>query len=207
VIKRSLPSSRWPIRFIAIVTALFGAPAADAALVYALVDYPDLQNGYRLSGSITVSDSAAIDGLLDEHEVQDWVVRLEGRTQVTATKQPGTRVQISNIGISQAGITLPIDQRAYFYIWTTTYETPNLLLTNIAWETVAHSNSTYNSSFYTAGHRLRDSITPYWYSDIKGTLGPNVEIARTIPEVVPYSPLILTMGIRRRVSRVKQKTT
>ena len=45
---------------------------ASAARIYNIVDYPDLQNGHTVTGTITTSDGAPDDGLLDIAEILDW---------------------------------------------------------------------------------------------------------------------------------------
>ena len=55
-----------------LVLGLIAPSTAHSAQIYSLVDYPDLQNGYTVSGTITTAAGAPDDGLLAEEEILDW---------------------------------------------------------------------------------------------------------------------------------------
>ncbi|MCA9239635.1 MAG: hypothetical protein KDA37_05525, partial [Planctomycetales bacterium] len=58
--------------WLLIVPLLLAAASAHAERIYRLVDYPDLQNGHTLSGTITTTDDAPDDGLLHAGEIVAW---------------------------------------------------------------------------------------------------------------------------------------
>lgn len=60
-----------------------GSVPTHAARIYNIVDYPDLQNGHTVSGTITVSDSAPEDGLLTTEEILDWEWEVSDGLEVT----------------------------------------------------------------------------------------------------------------------------
>lgn len=61
---------------IAILLLFFEVVHADR--VYQFVDYPAVQSGYSLSGSITTADDAPADGKLLLNEVIDWRYHISG---------------------------------------------------------------------------------------------------------------------------------
>jgi len=87
------------------------ATSADAARIYQLVNYPDLQNGHTLSGTITTTDDAPDDSLLEEHEVLAWQWDITGPNNHSASHEPPppfeTVVSIIGISISTSAIELP----------------------------------------------------------------------------------------------------
>ncbi|MGL4512518.1 MAG: hypothetical protein ACRCT8_05455 [Lacipirellulaceae bacterium] len=86
------------------------AGECSAALLYQLIDYPALQNGYSLSGTIEVSDDAATDGTLTAEEILDWRWRAEGPLVYTGQFRPtpilGTPTRAVNVQIDGLGIYL-----------------------------------------------------------------------------------------------------
>ena len=55
------------------VAMMFGLqPPVFADIVYSLNNYPSVQDGGSLSGSIIVSDNAPDDGVLTETEILAW---------------------------------------------------------------------------------------------------------------------------------------
>ena len=61
-----------PVVALFVVTLLLSPGSSKAARIYSLVNYPDLQNGHTLKGTITTTDDAPEDGLLDVAEILDW---------------------------------------------------------------------------------------------------------------------------------------
>ncbi len=97
---------------IAILLLFFEVAHADR--VYQLVDYPAVQNGYSLSGSITTTDDAPADGKLALNEVIDWQYHIRGPVNLSATLGPNPifpsfpTTDIENISISSQAIELPL---------------------------------------------------------------------------------------------------
>ncbi len=82
-----------------------GAAQGYAGQIYQLVDYPDLQNGYSLSGTIEVSEHAATDGMLLAEEITDWFwladgpATYSGRLQATDQPTRAVGIEIDSRGI------------------------------------------------------------------------------------------------------------
>jgi len=85
----------------------------DAAHIYNLVDYPDLQNGHTVTGTITTTDDAPDDGLLDIAEVLDWEWEVSDGLEVTIGEmhpiEPDSIsfTEVLGIGIDSQGIYFP----------------------------------------------------------------------------------------------------
>ena len=96
---------------IAILLLFFEVVYADR--VYQLVDYPAVQSGYSLSGSITTTDDAPADRKLALNEVIDWQYHISGPVNLSATLGPNPifpsipTTDIQNISISSQAIELP----------------------------------------------------------------------------------------------------
>ena len=89
------------------------AGTVDAARIYRLVDYLDLQNGHTVTGTITTTDEAPEDGLLETDEIVDWEWEVSDGAQVTVGLMHPTQphsVSITEsvgIGIDSEGIYFP----------------------------------------------------------------------------------------------------
>ena len=104
---------------VAIIGVMFMfQPPIFADSVYDLNNYPSQQGGGTLTGSITVLDSAADDGVLVEAEIVKWdfvatnsafpFPRLIAGSSVDALL--GSRVQASNISIDDDSITIHVTE-------------------------------------------------------------------------------------------------
>ncbi len=84
--------------------------SARADVTYRLLDYPNLQQGATLSGSITVVDTAADDSLLQAAEIVHWTFTLtKGADTVTvdSTTQGTTLSLNGTVVITPSDILLP----------------------------------------------------------------------------------------------------
>jgi hypothetical protein len=91
--------------FVAVVASIAASPCI-AARVYQLVDYPADQDGNSLSGTITTTDSAPLDSILDTAEILEWQWSITGPIPVVASSSDfdfddseATRVRITNSSI------------------------------------------------------------------------------------------------------------
>ena len=86
---------------------------ASAARIYQLVNYPDLQNGHTLTGTITTTDDAPDDGLLVAAEILGWEWSVSGANSLAGSYTPPPGPQSVNadvhmITISTETIELPL---------------------------------------------------------------------------------------------------
>lgn len=82
-----------------------------AAQLYQFVDYPELQNGYSLSGTIQVSNDAISDGTLEANEILHWEWSALGPNTLTSRLGDPlptfyTPTRASGISIDSTGIYL-----------------------------------------------------------------------------------------------------
>ena len=95
--------------------ALLMSTPANAARIYNIVDYPDLQNGHSLSGTITTTDEAPDDGLLQEEEILDWEWEISGDNSFHASFDESNHlstVSRSHVSISKSEIGIRLDDFA-----------------------------------------------------------------------------------------------
>ena len=104
-----------------LVLGLIAPSTAYATRIYSLVDYPDLQNGHSLRGTITTTDEAHDDGMLVTEEIVnwEWEVSDEFNTIVgigqlePAIPNSSTLMEVSGIQIDSHGIYLPQDLESF----------------------------------------------------------------------------------------------
>ena len=96
-------------------------PISHAARIYNIVDYPSLQEGHTLSGTITTTDDAPDDGLLATEEILDWEWEVSNGLEVTPGQMHPTVPHsrsftevVGGIEIDSQGIYLPHELRNIF---------------------------------------------------------------------------------------------
>ena len=90
----------YPVRSsVFLIMLLFTSPA-HAARIYELVNYPDLQNGHTLTGTITTTDNAPDDGLLALEEILDWQWSVSGANSFLAQKSDFFSEESGTTGVS-----------------------------------------------------------------------------------------------------------
>jgi hypothetical protein len=100
------------VRLLAAVAALAIASPAHADRVYRIVEYPHLQSGHTLAGTITTTNAAPADGVLTLAEILSWEWKVVGpwtsASGFTATSTDPVMDQsvVQNVSISPRAIYL-----------------------------------------------------------------------------------------------------
>ena len=162
---------------------LLASSSAQAARIYNIIDYPDLQSGHSLNGTITTTDDAPDDGMLQEEEVLDWHWEISGPNNISADWVEENSVFIDNIRITEDQILFRLDSISIMRLIT-----PQLNPTvSLQWITI--ESSPYHS-FFQAGFGGRDALIPYWTGNISSVKEIEWTIATAIPE-----PSAILVGI------------
>jgi hypothetical protein len=166
---------------------LLPAEAARAARIYRLVDYPALQNGHALTGTITTTDDAPIDSVLQANEILDWRWSITGASKLSATHAlpsspdlPTTRAE--GITITSASIEIPFDSSAVLFLRQIDSGF-GPLIRSVVWFTELNNMTgeyaTQNAASYFAG----DILIRYWLNPLAQS--PNSSrwiVATIVPE-------------------------
>lgn len=184
-------------RQVAPILLLIGAGVpAHAERVYHLVDYPALQNGHTLSGTITTTDDAPADGILKTAEILDWHWSITGQNPYSAYYNPSPPTGLTtnlaqNIAISASIIGLPMDAAARLYLnhFPMTGAPPGSIELFLSWQTFLNNQGTYASSS-ALQYPARDTQIPIWTSFL--TSPSNIWlVAVAIPEPSIFISLLL----------------
>lgn len=182
---------------------LLAAADAHAERVYRLVDYPDLQNGHSLSGTITTTDDAPEDGLLISEEITNWSWTVTGAHIATQSSEVETLKVLQGIGITDDAILLPQWKEArlelrssleigfgesFFLRWVSRPDTSN-------------SSFTYSTSLTGFDGDLPRS---FWVADLHSMPSRMHAIATAVPGPgsCALSLAILTSLVRRSKNRL-----
>ena len=176
----------------AFIGFLLAASVAQADRVYQFVDYPDLQNGYTVAGTITTTDTAPDDSRLSEEEILDWQWSITGPNNFQRSFHPDGFINALNVTVSPEHIGLPLHSTSSFSLSAPPNvvgsSRPNVFL---HWLTFLCSESEDSCiSRYTFGFSGRDAVIPYWRSDI-----PHETSTWTIAMAVPEPSSLLTVVI------------
>jgi hypothetical protein len=181
------------IRLLAtLLISIFLERTAQSA-IYQLIDYPSLQNGLSISGTIDAIDINA-DLVLDAAEVSTWTLQIDGNS--VSSSHPNAGELFSNVSISSGMIFLE-DPRI-------SGQNSQLILAKTLSTFVSYFNGTHSSEFNEQVYNGRSSTVPSpgWAVGTLSTNGPNlpmpvsngrVVIARLIPE--PPSFALLAVGL------------
>ena len=163
-------------------------PAAHAARIYELVNYPDLQSGHTLSGTITTTDDAPDDGLLETEEIRDWEWMISGQTNIWAVYEPtnGTAYPPTiseDIAISPSSIELPSTAEATLSLMVVDDLGGGSVHTvGVGWATYFLNSSDIFVSVNSTSLFFDDVVQDYWYSTLDPPQESNWVIAEFIPE-------------------------
>jgi hypothetical protein len=96
--------------FLWIASVFFFAPPCHAGRVYQLIDYPANQNGHILKGTITTTDDASADSLLNVAEILSWQWSISGANTFAAssTEFLNETSVATGVQITTEAIALPI---------------------------------------------------------------------------------------------------
>jgi hypothetical protein len=190
---------------------LWGAAVrCDAARVYQFVDYPADQEAYSLTGTITTTDDAPLDSILDTAEILDWQWSITGPYPFSASQADflTDHTAATGVRISQTAIELPLatvdrPQPAQLKLSRQTSLAPRGSLGHaLSWGTRYHAMSG-QFTFYSARSLHGDAIQGYWGTQ-PTSIGPSIwPIAIAIPEpatlvTAAVGALILMLSVRRR---------
>ncbi|MGL4511776.1 MAG: hypothetical protein ACRCT8_01685 [Lacipirellulaceae bacterium] len=163
-----------------LVTGCAAATSSPAAQLYQLIDYPELQRGYTLSGTIEVSDDAATDGTLTAEEVLDWQWRAEGPLVYTGQFRTspilGTPTIATGIEITEHAIYLPANGAASLNFQEYTSGGRASTRVNLGWQIFNNGVSAHGVT----GIREGDIGYSAWARPLP--LGSRWQIAVAVPE-------------------------
>ena len=179
--------------------ALLAPISAHAARIYNIVDYPDLQNGHSLSGTITTTDDAPDDGMLQEEEVLDWHWEISGPNNITADWVEENSVFTNNILITEDQIQLVLDSNSGMVL-ITPQDFPTVSLQWVTIKTSVDENLFFSE--VAAGFIGRDGLIPYWTSQVETNGETNWVIATVVPE-----PAAIFIGIVFIITLTTCRTT
>lgn len=174
-----------------------------AARIYKLVDYPALQNGYTLNGTITVADTATDDSVLAVSEVLSWNWRVSGAGQLHASGN--SPPQINSIVVTENAILFPLEAVANDAILrlrdpTLTGRTPQPTL---LWYHGFDDEIGELVPTFTAGSAT-DVFVEAWSSRLVNNGAPYLVVARYVPEpatsMLTIGALLLGGSVRQRHS-------
>jgi hypothetical protein len=172
---------------ITLVAWLVAAPC-HAARVYQFVDYPAFQNGYTLSGTITTTDTAPLDSILDTAEILNWQFDIAGKIPLS-----GSRYQFANdqtnahgITISETRIEMPMAMQGSagsnnLAIWEWSEVPRGMAAYNLGWSTRYDADRGTLFS-YQASSFQSDFGNSRWYNDLAIPDSPPWLIAIAVPE-------------------------
>ena len=164
------------------VTLLLSAGSSKAARIYSLVNYPDLQNGHTLSGTITTTDDALDDGLLVTEEILEWKWSITGPNNVSAeqslpasedsmTLAQGVKITRSTIEVTPSpDVKLSME------------ETKGTDTLRLSWFTSEEEEEQFPVRTLGIGTFGRDELQTYWIETFADEGDNGVVIARLIPE-------------------------
>jgi hypothetical protein len=182
----------------------------DAARVYQFVDYPADQEGYSLTGTITTTDDAPLDSILDAAEILDWQWSITGPYPFSASRADfltdhtaATGVRISQTAIELLLATVDRPQLSQLQLSRQTSLTPRGSLGHtLSWGTRYDAMSGH-FNFYSARSLHGDAIQGYWGTQPTSLGSSTWAIAVAIPEpgtlgTAAVGAPILMLFVRRR---------
>ena len=190
------------LAFAALLVLSTCSGTVDAARIYSLVDYPDLQNGHTLTGTITVTDDAPDDGLLSLPEIVDWHWLVTGPNTPThatfdqARYDPGAATPstaVDGILITQSAIELPVGVDAEVALWQTVREGRGARII-LQWGNAIGSAEGQYLTHYFAGY-MTDVPHAYWSGSFDRSVVGTWTIARAIPEPPMRLGAALALGL------------
>jgi hypothetical protein len=183
-----------------IVTLLFSATSlpSRADRVYQLVDYPANQEGHTLNGTITTTNDAPNDSVLDLAEILNWQWSVSGANSFAANSTEfldNTSIALG-VQITTEAISLPVadfGNPGPFRLELsrrTSLGGRGQLSHSLAWQSV-NTPSAGTTNFSSANRQNGDAIQNFWFGTARfpGRLGWVVAVA--IPE--PTTLLLLTV--------------
>ena len=177
------------------VVVLLCPSSSHAARIYNIIDYPLLQEGHTLTGTITTTDDAPLDSMLDVAEILDWQWSITGPNILSAADTPpptsGSPTTFADgISISSLTIELPLATQTDLRLWQITPKSRGLLRA-LRWSTSDPGLDGIYSSNNNAGRRDGDVPLEFWSSEIANPDGASWVIANAVPE--PSSLLLFIL--------------
>jgi hypothetical protein len=181
------------------VTLLLSPGSSKAARIYSLVNYPDLQNGHTLSGTITTTDDAPDDGLLDLAEILDWEWSVTGPNDFAAQFAPPaphtSTTIVRNIAISPKSIEMASIPDANLRLASTSGPTGRgMNAYRLNWFTSLEDASNEQLLRTVAsGVEQGDFARRFWSDNFTSPVENSIVIARLVPE--PSTLLLITVSM------------
>lgn len=170
--------------------------ATPAERVYRLVDYPHIQQTggpggllHHLSGTITTTDSAPDDGLLDAEEIVawEWASTYWDHRPLEGDHQTHPRVRATGVSITPRSISFPLDAPARFDLES--------YFNTLQWNTrvrIMDDAPVFSSSYFLAEVGF-DGYAIYWAADLASAGADSWVIATAVPE--PATTAAAVMGV------------
>jgi hypothetical protein len=177
--------------------------------VYQLVDYPANQNGHTLSGTITTTDDAPNDSLLDLSEILSWQWSITGPNTFAANSTEfldNTSLALG-VQITTQAISLPVanfgDPGPFRLELSrrTSLGSRGQLSHSLAWQSV-NTPSAGTTNFSSANRQSGDAVQSFWFGSATFPSSSSWVVAVAIPE--PMTILLFAGAIpgalwRRRI--------
>jgi hypothetical protein len=186
---------RLPVAMLVVVVV---ATPCNAARVYQLVNYPTDQAMHSLSGTITTTDEAPLDSILETAEILDWQWSITGANTTIASRNDflTDRTMASGIRISPTAIELPLGTpdnpllRELVLSRETSLAPRGAYRHTLSWGSRWLIDTQEQFNRYSASSMQGDAIQGYWNTS-GASLGPDSwVIARAVPE-----PATLIVGV------------
>lgn len=185
------------VSILTVVAGLALAVPVKAERIYQLIDYPAIENGHTLSGTITTSDDAPADGILNTAEILDWQWTITGPHSYSAMSSspvsPGfVPIRVIGAGISEEAIRMPLNSDADLLLQqnlsTSTGRGSQLL--GVRWLNVFETLSSSFRRRYSAGLLEGDVENSFWSVEFPVP----ADSLRTVAILVP-EPSSISLGI------------
>jgi hypothetical protein len=171
----------------------------NAARVYQIIDYPLLQEGHTLTGTITTTDDAPLDSLLQTDEILAWQWSImgprvryglpPGEDTFTAThldledsSTVSTGVRISNRAIELPLATAESPEWAELLLGRSGPDARGADTRRLRWSTAYIDDERGQSNWYAAIVMFGDAGFGFWISMADSPGDPSWLLAKAIPE-------------------------
>ena len=166
--------------------ALLTPTSTHAARIYSLIDYPDLQNGHSLRGTITTTDEAPDDGLLKVEEILDWEWEISGPNNLSATFNSlppfESETAIQSVNISAAVIELPRVDNSMLSLSQRAIAGRGLTIYNLVWFTRFDDSTNMILQESAGGLSGGDFFSLFWRTPFENLDNSSLVIAKVVPE-------------------------
>ena len=181
------------------VTAWLVPITSYAERIYHFVDYPLLQAGHTLQGTITTTDDAPSDAILETEEILAWQwsvmgpnVRfsvMPGEDTFTATHDGHTEngTVATGVSISPTAIELPLatsenSNLAELLLWRFTPGGRGSFGYRLGWSTKFFDDGRGQHNHYRASNQRGDVINLFWAGSFSSSEDSNLLLAIAVPE-------------------------